>query len=122
MSANGATFYFSRHGDEGKSTYKSFSPTENSGDEVEGYLLRNPKGSRADVRAKGVWLDNRWSIEFSRNLNTGHDDDVQFSTDNSYLFGVSRYEIAARKPDPKIDPPNYGSGEISEHLRLKFTP
>lgn len=122
LSTNGATFYFRRHGDEGKSAYKSLSPTENSGDKIEGYSLSPPKGSRADVQAKGVWLNNRWSIEFSRKLDTGHDDDVQFTPENSYLFGVSRYEIAARKSDPNIDPPNYGAGEISEHLQLKFTP
>ncbi len=119
---NGASFYFSRHGDAGQSAYKSLSPSEYSGDNIAGYRLRTPMGSRADVRAKGRWHDNRWSIEFSRKLDTGHIDDVLLSPDKTYFFGVSRYEIAARKPNPAIDPPNYGAGEITERLQLRFLP
>ena len=122
LSKDGSVFHFSRHGDDGKSAYKSMSPTEYSGDTLIGYSLRTPVGSRADVRAKGVWRNNRWTIEFSRKLNTGNADDVKFIPGQSFLFGVSRYEIASRKPDPKINPPNYGSGEVSEALTLMFAP
>lgn len=122
LSKDGTVFHFSRHGDDGKSAYKSLSPTEYSGDTIAGYLLRKPVGSRADVRAKGVWHNNRWTIEFSRKLDTGHNDDVKFLLDQSYLFGVSRYEIASRKPNPEINAPNYGTGEVSEHLILVFAP
>lgn len=122
LSKDGTVFHFSRHGDDGKSTYESLSPTEYSGDTIAGYSLRTPLGSRADIRAKGVWRNNRWTIEFSRKLDTGNADDVRFLPGQSFLFGVSRYEIASRKPDPTINTPNFGSGEISEHLTLMFAP
>jgi hypothetical protein len=47
---------------------------------------------------------------------------VQFDAEQSYLFGVSRYEIAGRKPNPALQQPLYGAGDITEHLRLIFHP
>jgi hypothetical protein len=119
---DGNTFYFSRHGDAGRSTYSSLSPTEYIEDNLSGYQLQQPSGSRADVRARGQWKNNRWTIEFLRNLDTGNIDDVKFDVNRRLLFGVSRYEIAARKPDPTIIPPEYGSGEVNDKLYLVFRP
>ena len=60
------------------------------------------------------------TIEFGRKLKTGNNDDLQFDKSRKYLFGVSRHEIAARNLNPAIEEPKFGSGEISEHLFLRF--
>jgi len=120
ISRKGQTFYFSRSGDDGTSAYQSLVPTELQEQVMEGYRFRLPTGSRADVRARGQWKDQTWTVEFTRKLETGHDDDVQLLPKNQYIFGVSRHEIAGRKPDPKIEQVNFGSGEITELLTLKF--
>ena len=117
---DGNTFYFSRHGDEGRSSYTSLSPTEYIEDRLSGYQLHQPSGSRADVRARGQWKNNRWTIEFLRKFDTGNIDDVKFDLNGRVLFGVSRYEIAARKLDPTIIPAEFGSGEVNDKLYLVF--
>lgn len=118
ISKSGRTFFLRRPGDAGNSAYQVVVAAEFSTDTIPRYQPREPTGSRADIRSKGVWRDGEWTVEFGRRLNTGHLDDVQFHPGETYLFGVSRYEIAGRQPDPSIDQPNFGSGEISEHLLL----
>lgn len=120
ISKKGRTFYLTRKGDKGRSSYKNNVPIEFKGEHISGYKLRAPKGSRADVRAKGVWKDGMWTVEFARKLDTGQIDDVYFEKGLSYQFGVSRYEIAGRKKMEGIENPLFGSGEITEHLLLKF--
>jgi len=120
-SKSGRKMYIQREGDAGKSAYKSKIYVDYEGDEVHRYLLRKPSSSRADVKAKGVWQDGFWTIEFARKLVTGNDDDVNFQTlDASYRFGVSRYEIAGRQPEKTSEQPLFGSGDISEMLTLEF--
>ena len=55
-----------------------------------------------------------------RKLVTNHSDDIQFDLDRVYRFGVSRYEIAGRKRNPKLEQPWFGAGEITGPLTLKF--
>ncbi|MGA1791829.1 MAG: ethylbenzene dehydrogenase-related protein [bacterium] len=119
-SRSGKTMHLVRKGDSGKSAYKDTLYAEYKGDRMPTYDTRTPEGSRADIRAKGVWSGGRWTIEFSRALNTGNEDDIQFDMSKKYLFGVSRYEIAGRKPDTRVSQPLYGSGDISETLTLEF--
>lgn len=58
-------------------------------------VLERPKGSRGDVSAKGVWKKKKWTLEISRALKNGHDDDVQFDDmSRSYLFGISIHNNA----------------------------
>jgi len=120
FSKNGNTFYLLRKGDQGQAAYKGSTPIGYQKDKLPGYILRNPSGSRADVHAKGKWNNGFWSVEFSRKLVTGHDDDIALDVTQNYRFGVSHYEIAGRKTDPHIEIPKFGSGEISEHLVLQF--
>lgn len=120
LSKNGKTFYLTRKGDSGRGAYKNHIPLKYQGDEVNGYELRTPEKSRADVRAKGQWKDGYWTVEFSRKLNTGNSDDIELNTKFEYRFGLSRYEIAGRQKNPKTENPLFGSGEISEHLTLTF--
>ena len=120
-SKSGKKMYIQRQGDSGKSTYKTQIYIDYEGDMVHRYILRQPESSRADVKAKGVWKDGRWTIEFARALVTGNGDDVNFRTlDKSYGFGVSRYEISGRPPEELSEQPLFGSGDITEMLTLEF--
>ncbi len=119
-SKSGKTMYLLRTGDEGESSYEINLLGEYQGDIVPRYTLKKPSGSRSDIHAKGTWKDGRWNIEFSRKLITGNADDIQFVPGQTYLFGVSRYEIAGRIPNRKLSNPFYGNGDINETLWLKF--
>jgi hypothetical protein len=121
VSQSGKTMFLQRSGDTGKSAYKTSIFVDYEKDIMERYTTREPEGSRADVTAKGMWKNGRWTIEFARRLTTGNDDDVDFRPiSQSYTFGVSRYEIAGRDPNPEIEQPLFGSGEITEQLLLQF--
>ena len=120
-SKSGKPMFLRRKGDKGKPTYKSKLYVDYSGDEIPQFENQNPSGSRADIRAKGAWENNQWCIEFSRSLKTGQDDDIQFDVSQSYFFGVSRYEVAGKKPNPKLSQPLYGAGDVSERLFLTFS-
>ena len=121
LSKRGLRFFLDRPGDAGKSAYQTMVKTEHDADEVPFYLSRQPQGSRADVRAKGVWRDGVWTIEFARKLVTNNADDVQFDIEQAYQFGLSRYEIAGRDRNPKLEQPWYGAGEITGSQTLKFS-
>lgn len=120
-SRSGRKMYLQRQGDAGRSVYKTKIYVDYESDTVQRYFLRQPEGSRADIKANGVWLEGRWTIEFARPLITGHEDDVNFrSLEKSYGFGVSRYEIGGRPPEYDSEQPLYGSGDITEMLTLEF--
>jgi hypothetical protein len=120
ISRSGRAFYLTRNGDEGQSAYRPLVYDAHGKDEMLKYENRQPSGSRADIRAKGRWSDGKWTIELTRRLDTGHPDDVQFDTSQRYQFGVSRFEIAGRKPESGTDEPKFGCGEITEPLWLHF--
>ena len=120
ISKRGLRFFLDRPGDAGKAAYQTKIHAEYEGEKVPFYSPRSPQGSRADVRAKGVWRDGVWIVEFARNLVTNNSDDVQFDTYQRYRFGVSRYEIAGRQRNPKLEEPWYGAGEITGPLTLSF--
>ena len=118
----GKKMYLQRLGDNGNSAYKSTLHVDYKGDVIPRFAKRKPTLSRADIRAKGVWKAGRWTIEFGRKLNTGNQDDIPFNDKNTYLFGVSRYEVAGREPEPDSEQPLYVSGDVGEKLTLKFSP
>lgn len=120
ISKNTSFFYLSRKGDQGRAAYQPAFYTKKVDDIMPKYNFVNPSDSRADIKAKGFWDEGAWTIEFQRDLDTGHTDDVQFNLTSSYFFGVSRYEIAGRKPDSKIEQPNFGSGDINQLIKLRF--
>jgi hypothetical protein len=62
-----------------------------------GYILNgNAEGSRWDVQAKGAFRVNNdegiWTLEFQRALNTGHDDDVEFTHNSSIRFSTATFD------------------------------
>ncbi|MCU7929320.1 MAG: hypothetical protein KZQ90_00850 [Candidatus Thiodiazotropha sp. (ex Codakia rugifera)] len=121
LSKNGSRFYLIRRGDSGNSAFQNRMLVEYTGDQTHAYNIQKPGGSRSDILAKGVWAEGVWRVEFMRKLDTGHGDDVIFKPGEVYQFGVSRFEIAGRDPDPKIEIPLFGSGEIGESLKLGFS-
>lgn len=56
-----------------------------AGEELPRFYNKTPKGSLADVSAKGSWDMNYLSIEFSRLLNTRNQDDIQLQPGRYYI-------------------------------------
>lgn len=120
VSRSGEIMYLLRTGDKGESAYNINLISEYQGATLPRYALKQPTGSRSDIRARGVWQNGRWTIELGRKLVTDNQDDIQFVPGEKYLFGVSRYEIADRQPNAKLSDPLYGTGDVSETLWLEF--
>jgi hypothetical protein len=120
-SKTGKKRYLMRIGDKGKSAQKKRILTDHKGDVEDQYVSRKPEGSRADVQAKGIWKDGLWTIEFGRKLDTGNDDDIQFTPASGakYLFGVSVFGLYGEKIN-KSKAHWYGQGRISDKLYLVF--
>ncbi len=55
-------------------------------------ILRQPEGSRGDLDFGAVWNNGTWTAEMGRELQNGYEDDVQFNTDNDYVFGVAEFD------------------------------
>ncbi len=115
---NGDELFLVRKGDTGKSAYKPELVFDYRGDCIPQYVSRQPKGSRADIPAKGEWKDGYWTIEFSRRLDTRHKDDLAFTVGQRYLFGVSRYEISYDPPNAEFSQPLYRTGDVFDRLWL----
>ncbi|NOY60247.1 MAG: T9SS type A sorting domain-containing protein [Calditrichaeota bacterium] len=77
-------------------------------------VLRQPDGSRADVRESATWVNGWWYAEFQRKLNTGNDDDAQFSASGSYKFGVAVMDNAGGEI-------HWTSGSVLSTLKLGAT-
>jgi len=120
-SKSGEFMFLQRRGDKGKAAYLSKLYVDYSDDKILLFEKQHPSGSRADVKAKGIWSNKQWCVEFSRSLSTNEDDDVQFDVSQRYFFGVSRYEVAGKKPNPKLSQPLYGAGDVSDGLFLTFS-
>lgn len=117
-SKDGALFFLQRRGDSGSSTYKTNILIDKVAAEEPNFIHRQPDGSRADIKAKGKWQANEWTVEFMRKLDTGYKDDVSLVVGETALLGLSRYEIAGRKPNNTLEQPFFGSGEVGELIRL----
>ena len=79
------------------STKVAFKDTFSTGDVVPGITVSPFTGPRADITAKGVWANGKWTIEMKRKLVTTGDkseiQDVQFKDmGKSYLFGVAMFD------------------------------
>lgn len=62
--------------------------TWKKGDTVPGYVLAEPTGSRADVRAKAQMWDNYWALELAIDLNTENQDDNIFTLGEDLVFAL----------------------------------
>ena len=112
------TLYITRKGDSGRSAYEEKFFFENKGPAVHKFYPREPQGSRADIKGKGKWENNYWTIEFSRKLDTGHADDIVISKDKECEFGICLYEMAATGIEPDWFQPLYRTGDVFDILTL----
>ena len=113
-----STLYLARKGDSGRSAYEEKIFYDNIGPAVYKYYPREPQGSRADIKAKGIWKNNFWTIEFTRKLNTGHADDIIISTDKECEFGICLYEMAATGIESSWTQPLYRTGDVFDIITL----
>jgi hypothetical protein len=87
---NNSTIYLLRPSDKGDKLYSTKRYAVKEKDQMPKYILASdPKGSIADVKAKGVWSDNTWSLEESRKLNTGNADDVLFKVGSTVASAIA---------------------------------
>jgi len=57
------------------------------------YLVNDsPRGSVADVKARGVWADGMWRLELRRKLDTGNSDDVVFVPGQALIGGLAIFD------------------------------
>ena len=90
---SGKTVYISRPSDKGDRLYKSVRYRKKDKDVMPSYsLTRNPSGSIADIRAKGVWKGGMWTVVMKRKLSTGNPDDVKFSSGKSVKGGIAVFD------------------------------
>lgn len=68
-------------------------------------ILRVPGGSRADIAFGATWQGGFWAAEIARDLNTGHDDDVQFDISQAYSFEVATFENSRHGYEHRISQP-----------------
>lgn len=78
-------------------TKTKFVDTFKTGDVVPGIEISPFKGSRADIRAKGVWKDGLWTLEIKRTLVTTGEkadvQDIQFrDLSKAYYFGLAVFD------------------------------
>ena len=90
---DGSDIWISRPEDTGETVEKRQpAPATYQGDRVAGYTPGNPSGSTADVRAKGVWANGRWTLELERRLDTGNPDDTAFDVARSYKMALATFD------------------------------
>jgi hypothetical protein len=86
---SGKKRYFLWTADAGDAPYtQKRHPREYQGEDIDVFGPSVPSGSRADIKAKGVWKDGYWTVELSRRLQTGYPDDVQFDIHRTYQFRI----------------------------------
>ena len=85
---DGGHVYFIRPSDSGDKLYKTKRYRRFEQKIMPKYILtESPKGSVADVSARGVWSDGRWRLEISRKLQTHREDDVAFPLKPGKVLG-----------------------------------
>lgn len=60
-----------------------------AGDTLPGYVHVIPRGSRADVQAKGRYVGGQWTVETCRLLDTGNADDARFEVGVDVHFAIA---------------------------------
>jgi hypothetical protein len=72
-----------------------FKDTYKANDEIAAIITRPPDGDRADIKARAVYADGKWTMEYGRKLRTGSQYDVQFSDmKKEYSFGTAVFDGA----------------------------
>lgn len=75
-----------------------FKDTYKANDEIAAIVASPPDGDRADIKAKAVYADGKWTMEYGRKLTTGSQYDVQFSDmKKEYSFGTAIFDNAGTR-------------------------
>jgi hypothetical protein len=110
MTAREGIVHFWHPIDEGTPCYKKIEiPEKKITDVLLQYQPQKPTGSAADVEAKGVWADGKWTVEFKRKLDTGHKDDTPFVVGKSLSFAVATFDKSEK-----------GDHDVSKGILLKI--
>jgi hypothetical protein len=106
------TVYIARLMDEGTPSYAlKPKPASNIGALVDSFEPREPSGSLADVRGKGVHDGRGWTLEMARRLNTGNSDDAVIDPDKDSPCAIA-----------VLDDELYWHHSVSPLLLLRFVP
>ena len=90
---NDRDIWIARPEDSGTSVEKKQpAPASFTEERVPQYLPATPTGSAADVRAKGAWSNAKWTLELSRRLDTGHEDDTALEPERPYKIAVAAFD------------------------------
>ncbi|MBN1844048.1 MAG: hypothetical protein JW810_00065 [Sedimentisphaerales bacterium] len=119
-SARYGRLYLGRPADAGRSAYEERMPYAYAGDCVRKFYPRPPEGSRADVRAQGIWSQGTWTLEAARKLDTAQDDDIRLTVPGRFILGVSLYEMAATGVEPQWTQPLYRTGDVFDRIILQI--
>ena len=104
--------YIARVDDEGAPPYKKLPPPAAKGPESSPqFAPQAPSGSAADVEARAVHADGKWTLELKRKLKTGAKDDVQFDLAKTAPFAVATFDAV-----------EHADHDVSGKLLLKFQP
>ena len=117
-SKNGQIAYLRRIGDAGQQAYAEVFPSNFKRKHLARYITQQPRGSRRDVKGKGVWKSGYWTLESVRLLKTGHDDDLQMEQGGRYLLAVACYEMAGTGVDLSYSQPLYRTGDVFDRIIL----
>ncbi len=102
--------YIARPTDRGKGSYAlKQRPTSYAGDVVDSFDPREPTGSLADVRGKGIHDGAGWTLEMTRKLDTGHADDAVLHLGRDNLCAIA-----------VLDDELYWRHSVSGRLLLRF--
>lgn len=104
--------YIARVDDEGTLPYKKLNPPGAKGPETAPqFAPQAPSGSAADVEARAVHADGKWTLELKRKLRTGMKDDVQFDVAKTVPFAVATFDAV-----------EHADHDVSGKLLLRFQP
>ncbi len=94
---NGEKLYILRPTDSGTALYRTKRYGGKQQAVMPKYLLtprEEISGSIADVSARGVWREGRWTLELSRKRDTGHDDDVVLGKGTRLRGGIAVFDAS----------------------------
>jgi hypothetical protein len=90
--AEGKGIWLKQEYDKGRLPFEVVIPPAFTEEKVNSFTSQSPMGSASDVQARGQWKDGVWTLEYSRKLDTGNQDDMVFSKGRSVSFVVSILE------------------------------
>jgi hypothetical protein len=82
--------------DSGSSPWRIHLPVKYIGERVPSYVPSKPTISSADVKAVGKHDDGVWAVEFLREMDTDHNDDIAFDPEKSYRFSIAVYDSSTK--------------------------